>query len=53
MEEDIALPFELPAVARKKVSVGFDGGMLSSDGGVLILRDVERKLGIAAGWRVA
>ena len=37
MEEDIALPFELPAVARKKVSVGFDGGMLSSDGGVLIL----------------
>jgi len=38
----------LPAVARKKVSVAFDGGMLSSDAGVLLLRDVGRRLGIAA-----
>jgi hypothetical protein len=35
-------------VARKKVSVTFDGGMLSSDAGVLLLRGVERRLGIAA-----
>jgi len=48
MEEDSFLPFELPAVARKKVSVAFDGGMLSSDAGVLVLRDVERRLGMAA-----
>lgn len=48
MSEDIALPFELPAVARKKVSVGFDGGMLSSDAGVLLLRGVEKRLGLAA-----
>ena len=47
MNEDIALPFDLPAVARKKVSVGFDGGMLSSDAGVLLLRGVEKKLGLA------
>jgi hypothetical protein len=47
MSEDIALPFELPSVARKKVSVGFDGGRLSSDAGVLLLRGVERKLGLA------
>src|ERR1035437_670966 len=47
MRQDSLLPFELPAVARKKVSVAFDGGMLSSDAGVLLLRGVERQLGIA------
>ena len=48
MDQDNQKSFALPAVAGKKVSVGFDGGMLSSDGGVLMLRDVERKLGLAA-----
>ena len=48
MSEDIVLPFDLPSVCRKKLSVGFDGGMLSSDAGVLLLRGVERRLGIAA-----
>lgn len=48
MDQHNDLPFELPAVARKKVSVGFDGGLMSSDAGVLLLRDVERRLGIAA-----
>ena len=48
MDQDSVLPFALPAVARKKVSVGFDGGLMSSDGGVLLLREVERRLGIAA-----
>jgi len=47
MQEDSFLPFELPAVSRKKVSVAFDGGMLSSDAGVLVLRDVENRLGLA------
>ena len=47
MEEDTVLPFGFPAVARKKVSAAFDGGMLSSDGGVLLLRAVEKKLGLA------
>src|SRR5438045_1169935 len=47
MSEDSLLPFELPSVARKKVSVGFDGGQLSSDAGVLVLRGVEKKLGLA------
>ena len=46
MQEDSYLPFELPAVSRKKVSVAFDGGMLSSDAGVLVLRDVEKRLGL-------
>ena len=48
MGEDTVLPFDLPAVARKKVSIAFDGGMLSSDAGVLLLRGVERRLGIAS-----
>src|SRR6267154_1906979 len=32
MNEDIPLPFDLPAVARKKVSAAFDGGRITSDG---------------------
>ena len=47
MEEDTLLPFSFPAVARKKVSAAFDGGMLSSDAGVLLLRNVEKQLGLA------
>ena len=48
MSKDTLLPFDLPSVARKKLSVGFDGGQLSSDAGVLVLRGVEKKLGLAA-----
>ena len=48
MDEDSLLPFSLPAVCRKKVSVAFDGGSASSDGGVMLLREVERRLGVAA-----
>jgi len=48
MDDDSFLPFSLPAVCRKKVSIAFDGGRLSSDGGVLLLREVERRLGVAA-----
>jgi hypothetical protein len=48
MEEDRLQSFWFPAVCRKKVSAAFDGGMLSSDAGVLLLRSVEKRLGIAA-----
>jgi len=47
MQEDTLPAFAFPAVARKKVSAAFDGGMLSSDAGVLLLRNIEKKLGIA------
>jgi hypothetical protein len=47
MDDDSLLPLSLPAICRKKVSIAFDGGALSSDGGVLVLRDVERRLGLA------
>jgi hypothetical protein len=48
MSEDTLLPFDLPSVARKKLCVGFDGGQLSSDAGVLLLGGIEKQLGLAA-----
>jgi hypothetical protein len=39
--------FGFPAIKRKKVTATFDGGRLTSDGGVLLLAAVERDLGIA------
>jgi hypothetical protein len=47
MDDDIPLPFDLPAVARKKVSAAFDGGRITSDGGVMLLAQAERRFGIA------
>jgi len=43
MDEDIPLPFDLPAVARKRVSAAFDGGRITSDGGVMLLAQAERR----------
>ena len=48
MTDDRAAPFDLPAVRRKKLTADFDGGSLSSDGGLLLLREAERGLGIAS-----
>ena len=47
MTEDILLPFDLPAVRRKKVTADFEGGLISSDGGLVLLREAERRLGLA------
>src|SRR5262252_9262118 len=46
MTEATLLPFDLPAVRRKKLTVDFDGGNQSSDAGLLLLREAERKLGV-------
>src|SRR5208337_1915105 len=40
-------PFGLPAVGGKPVVAAFDGGRITSDGGVLLLAPGERQLGIA------
>jgi hypothetical protein len=48
MTDDTLLPFAFPAVARKKVTAAFDGGRITSDGGVLLLAAAERRLGICA-----
>ncbi len=47
MRHDSLLAFDLPAVGGKKVTAAFDGGRLTSNAGVLLLREVERTLGIA------
>src|SRR6195952_4311125 len=47
MLEDNLLPFSFPAVGRKKVTAAFDGGRITSDGGVMLLAAVEKELGIA------
>ena len=44
--EDSALGFSFPAICRKKITAGFDGGRLTSDGGVLLLAQAERAMGI-------
>ena len=46
MTDDTPLPFDLPSVRRKKLTVDFDGGNQSSDAGLLLLRGAERKLGV-------
>ena len=38
----------LSPVENKELCVRFDGGRLSSDGGVLVLREIEKRLGLAA-----
>ncbi len=47
MNQHTTLPFAFPVVRTKKVSAAFDGGRLSSDGGVMLLALTERKLAIA------
>jgi len=47
---DGAIPlFPFPAVQGKKVTAAFDGGRISSDGGVTLLSMVERRLVSIAG----
>src|SRR5947209_14654172 len=46
MSNDTLLPFDLPSVGRKKLTIDFTGGNQSSDGGLLLLRAAERKLGV-------
>jgi hypothetical protein len=47
MPENTLLPFALPSVERKKVTAAFDGGKITSDGGVALLAQAEKRLGIA------
>src|SRR2546421_1672333 len=47
MYDDTPEPFRFPAVGRKKVTAAFDGGRLTSDGGVMLLAAAERRIGIA------
>ena len=46
MSDDTLLRFDLPSVWRKKLTVDFAGGDQSSEGGLLLLREAERRLGV-------
>ena len=46
MEDNTGLLFDLPSVGRKKVSAAFDGGRITSDGGVALLALADRRIGI-------
>jgi Transposase DDE domain group 1 len=47
MTNDTILPFSFPAVGRKKITAAFDGGRLTSDGGVMLLSLADRRVGVA------
>lgn len=38
--------FSFPSFDRRKIEASFEGGAVSSDGGILLLREVERRLGL-------
>ena len=38
------LPFALPSICQKKVSAGFDAGLIGSDGGVVLLAGADKRL---------
>ncbi len=40
--------FEFPACKRRKVEAEFSGGDVTSDGGILLLRQVDRRLGLSS-----
>jgi hypothetical protein len=47
MSDTTTETFGFPAIGRKKLIAAFDGGRLTSDGGVMLLAAVERDMGIA------
>jgi hypothetical protein len=47
MTDDSLRTFSFPVVSRKKVTAAFDGGRLTSDGGVMLLSMAEQRLGLA------
>lgn len=46
MDENTELELEFPSVCGKKVVADFEGGVMTSDAGLLFLRETERKVGI-------
>ena len=54
MTEDTLLPFDLPAVNAKKVTADFGGCLISSNGGLVLLRGVGMPARPGRGrWRAA
>ena len=51
VEHSIGIIKRVFAVQRKKITAAFDGGRITSDGGVMLLAQAERRLGIAEAAR--
>ncbi|ESX81751.1 hypothetical protein X756_31520 [Mesorhizobium sp. LSHC412B00] len=47
MTDDTLLPLSFPAVGREKITAAFDGGRITSDGGLMLLAAAERRLQLA------
>jgi Transposase DDE domain group 1 len=45
-DEDTLLPFSLPSICKKRVTAAFDGGQVSSDGGIFLLAAADKRLGL-------
>jgi hypothetical protein len=45
--EGVVVPSGSPPIAGKAVHAAFDGGRLTSDGGVLVLAEIDRRLGLS------
>lgn len=39
-------PMQFSSVKRRRVEANFEGGEITSDGGVLLLRETDQKLGL-------
>ena len=39
--------FDFPAVKKRVVEVNFEGGDITSDGGVMLLRQADRMIGLS------
>jgi hypothetical protein len=52
MTDDTLLPFDLPSVCRKKITVDFNGGTQSFNGGLLLLRERSARSVCAGGLRI-
>src|SRR3954452_21983265 len=46
MADGNALPIEFPGFSSRKIEADFRGGEVTSDGGVLLLRQVDRWIGL-------
>jgi Transposase DDE domain group 1 len=46
MADGNALPIEFPGFGSRKIQADFSGGQVSSDGGVLLMRQVDRWIGL-------
>ena len=53
MPDGTAELFHFPSFDRRKIEASFQGGDVSSDGGLMLLREADRRLGLSAAFDAA